>query len=175
MPHTPHRSIRTTRRVPSGMRRPLAARLRATALAVAVTVAAGITGCTSFQPVPATTIPQDREVRVTLTDLAAATLAPALGGGVVAVDGVVRTRDDAGLVVAAAATVQRGGETQDWKGEPVRLRWSDVARIEVRRADRGRTALAALGIVGGALAMAAAMGTDFSLSGRSRGGDRPQQ
>jgi hypothetical protein len=138
----------------------------------ALTTAAG--ACTRYQPVPGGAVPPETEVRVQLTDLAAATLAASLGEGVVAVEGRVRARTDSSLVLVATGTVQRNGDSQSWSGEPVRLALRDVARIETRRTDKPRTALTAAAIVAGAVLLGASLGGS-SFLGSGRGGSRPQQ
>jgi hypothetical protein len=144
--------------------------VRRTAPAFAVAVAQAIaTGCVRYEAVAGGAVPTGRPVRVQLTDLATATLAPTLGAGVVAVDGRVSTRDDTGLVLAAVGTVVRNGDTQPWQGEPVRLAWRDVARVQTPRTDVARTALSALAVVGGAVALGAALSRSSS-GGGGRGG-----
>jgi hypothetical protein len=114
-------------------------------------------------------------VRVELTAVAAETLAARLGADVRAVEGHVRARDAEQVELAVTTTLLRSGGEQAWRGEVVAIPWTGVARVGERTFSRRRTALAAAALVGAATVAALAVGPDFSLAGRGRGGTGPDR
>lgn len=137
--------------------------------------AVSTTGCYRYLPIAPDAVPTDRELRTELTDAASRALAPRLGDGVMAVEGRVHASDSTSVVIAVTGTVQRSGVEQAWRGERVTLARAQVARVRERRLDRRRSLALGAVLVGGAAALAAAMGTDFSLSGSGRGQTSPSR
>jgi hypothetical protein len=133
------------------------------------------TGCFRYVAVAPEVVPTDRELRTELTDAASRSLAPRLGEDVIAVNGRVHAYDTTSVVIAVTGTVQRSGVEQEWRGERVTLAREQVARLSERRFDRRRSLLLGAVLVGGAAALAVAIGTDFLLNGTGRGQTSPSR
>jgi hypothetical protein len=100
-----------------------------------------------YRPVSETAPVATDRVRLTLTDSGAVSLASQLGPATEEVQGRVVTDSAGAYVVSVLGTRRRGGAETDWKGEQVVVPRIFVARAQQRSFSRGRTAIAALGVV----------------------------
>ena len=126
---------------------PLRRASRACALCLA---AAGATGCFGYQSLPANT-PPGLDVRVSLDPTAVASLEGALGPRASLLEGRLVGRTDSTVTVAVRAVTRIGGDEERWSGDPVAVPLRAVERVERRRFDVFRTALAAGGVVAAAV------------------------
>src|SRR5262245_16481624 len=85
-----------------------------------------------------------RRVQLTLTDVGSALLAPMIGPGNEAVEGML-SADTAGVYAIALALVRnRSGVETGWKGELVHVPHTDVSRLEERAFSKRRTVVGSI-------------------------------
>ena len=129
-------------------------------------------GCHRYVPVRAGSIPVGTEVRVELSDGAAARMEGVLGRRLTEVAGELTEWSDRVVVAVPVATT--AGLTDRDLRRPVVLELEEVVGVDVRERDRLRTAILIAGVVAavGSAALAAFTGT---FGGSSTGEDPPEQ
>ena len=148
-------------------------------------LATALGGCYSYGTLPGPTYPAGDLVRVELRPEGAAQLASAIGPQVEWLEGRVDAAsataapDSSGALAplrlrVSALSRATGGEER-WPSEPVSIPAAAVARVGTRRLDVKRTALAVVGVVGGAALVARAMGASEGSGGRVIGGPGGRQ
>lgn len=129
-----------------------------------------LSGCYEYALPRGTATPAPgREVRVALTDMGTATLAPAVGPGVTSLDGRLVSADDSALTVAVESTVKRNGLEDLWKGENVSVPRTQVASLQERSFSRSKTAVVAGIAVGLGAIFYAAFGGNLGGGGNGNG------
>lgn len=140
---------------------------RSVVMAAACLVSVG--GCYSYTPVALDAAPSEQPVRVYFTPSGAERLAPLLGDGPTAVDGLLESRGDSSIVMSVTAVQRTDRDAQPWTGERVTLPSVAVDRIVIRRLDRTRTTIASIA-VGGVLLLARSLFTGSENTGVRPGG-----
>jgi len=150
------------------LRSPVARRL---GLAGAVAFAAqAVGGCYARRPVDSGAVAPGASVVVAISDRGRVSLNGALGEAPEAVEGRLTARTDSTLTLAVTEVESlRGGSTR-WTGDPVTLRLADVAYVQTKRFDRGRSAVVA---VAGLAAVAALVAGISLVVGGGGNGDGP--
>jgi hypothetical protein len=110
-----------------------------------------LAGCYAYRPIDQSSPVGGDRLRLTLTDSGAVSLTPALGPATEQISGQILGDADGAYVVSVLGTRRRGGAETEWKGEQVTVPRVLVARAEVRRFSRTRTALAAVALVAAAV------------------------
>ena len=87
-----------------------------------------------------------------LTDGGSDTLARYVGPGVTSLRGGVVSTEGAAVTLAVTSVMDRSGQQQFWKGEPVRIPRAAVRDFEQRRFSPGRSVLLGAALLGSALA-----------------------
>jgi hypothetical protein len=155
---------RRARRAPAAAR--VVARAALTALAAA--------GCAGYSPAAPAAVPEGARVRVTLTPAGTAALARTpLGPGVVGLEGAwAGSRGDTVRVRADRLDTSAGVPVawNEARGTAVALGPGDVQSVARRRTDRGRTALAAGGVVAAGVAFIAVIRSAGRNGGSTGGG-----
>ena len=132
-------------------RRARRARAAARAVARAALVAMAAPACARYSPAAPAAVPEGARVRVTLTPAGTAALARTpLGPGVVGLEGAwAGARGDTVRVHADRLDTSAGVPVawNEGRGVAVALGPGEVQNVARRRTDRGRTALAAGGVV----------------------------
>ena len=146
--------------------------MRVAVLAVAALMAVG---CHTYEPLVGVTPANGMRIRLQLTDSGSATLSGYIGPQVVEISGRVRSADDRAITLSVSAIKARDGSEPFWKGEPVTIPRSLIARAEEERLAKGRTA----GAAGASLALAVVIARSFGLGGAtdrapSGGGGSPR-
>ena len=103
-----------------------------------------VAGCYVYRPAVETGVPAGGEVRITLTDLGTANLAPQVGPSMEALDGRMVEQSQASYIVAVSSTRRRDGIDVGWRGEHVTVPTELIARFEQRRFSRTRTLIMSL-------------------------------
>jgi hypothetical protein len=114
-------------------------------------------GCYRYVPVGGDVGVGERVV-LDVTDVGRVGLSERLGPGVLAIEGVLREVVDTVYVVSVWALRSVNGERVRWSGEVVRVGRGYVGGMRRREVDRARTWLAAGGVVGGVVLLAATQG-----------------
>lgn len=130
-----------------------------------------VAGCYTRQPVEAGAVPPGTTVVATISDRGRVSLNGSLGESPGTVEGRLTTRTDSTLTLAVTGVESLRGVSSKWTGDVVTLRLNDVAFVQSKRLDRGRTAL----VVVGAVAAVAALVTGVALAvgNRNSGDDGP--
>lgn len=133
-----------------------------------------LAGCYAYHPVTSSTPADARDqIRLTLTDSGAVTLASQLGPATEEVSGRVVTDSGGAYVMSVLGTRRRGGAESDWKGERVTVPRILVAHAEERRFSVKRTALASVAVLAAAIgAREAFWGPGGVFGGAPSGGSR---
>lgn len=133
---------------------------------VIITTALLGSGCYTYLPLRSAEPRPGMRVSAELTDSGSATLGEYLGREATAVRGQVTAVADTALEVSVASVQTRNGQESFWKGEPVSLRRSLIARLRERRLAKGGTLF-----VGGAIVAGLVLAVD-AVSGGIFGGDK---
>ena len=140
---------------PFSLRSPFGRRL---GLAGATAFAAqAVAGCYARQPVDAGAVQPGVVVVAAVSDRGRVSLNGALGDAPATVEGRLTTRTDSTITLAVREVESLRGTSSKWAGEPITLRLSDVAYVQTKRLDRGRTALVAIAAVAAVAAATAAV------------------
>jgi hypothetical protein len=110
------------------------------------------TGCYQYQDSPTDAVRPGQVVHVTLTPAAAAALASAIGPNAASVDGRVLSRAGADVTIAVTQIARTEGPEQFLQNEPLTFSLAGASALGVRSWDKGRTLLAAGGIVAAVVA-----------------------
>ena len=122
--------------------------------------------CYSYLPLRTPEPRPGMRVSAELTDSGSASLGEYIGRDATAVQGRLVAVADTALEVSVVSVRSRNGQESFWKGEPVTLRRSLIARLRERRLAKGGTLL-----VGGAIVAGFALAID-ALAGGILGGDK---
>ena len=129
--------------------------------------------CHGYAPITVETAPANAPVRVALTDRGSADLAALLGPRTRVVRGHVADRADSVVVLRVTGVQREGADEEAWRGEPVRVPLSAVARIERETLSRPRSALLAGGVVAVLALAVSALGRGEAVRGGPGGGTPP--
>ena len=140
--------------------------MRVAVLAVAALLAVG---CHTYEPLVGVTPVEGMRVLVQLTDAGSTTLSGYIGPQVVELRGRVSSADSVAILLSVSTVKTRDGSEPFWKGEIVTIPRALIARTELERLAKARTA----GAAGAGLALVVAIARGFGLGGSSdapRGG-----
>lgn len=145
---------------------------RRTGLAGAVAFAGhAVAGCYARQPVDAGGVQPGAVVVAAVSDRGRVALNGALGESPATVEGRLTARTDSSITLAVTEVESIRGVASRWVGEPVTLRTADLAYVQTKRLDRGRTALV---VVAGVAAVAALVaGVSLAVGNRDNGDGPP--
>ena len=115
-------------------------RVRVSKAVVAVLASLAGSGCFGYYQ-PITTDLAGRRIQVSLNDSGSVVLAPRLGPGVEAVQGLLAADSANQYVVSVLTTRRRDGQESDWRGERVVVPYALVSSVSERRFSRARTAV----------------------------------
>jgi hypothetical protein len=119
------------------------------------------TACYDYHPTTGTATDAGTPVRVSLTDRGSVELAPLIGPQVMKLDGTLVSVEDTAVVIRVSSVINRVGYSSSWSGEQLRVPRSDVAGIERRSLNKGKSWL----IGGGSVAAVALASLSFNLIG----------
>jgi hypothetical protein len=125
--------------------------------------------CYHYSPVQEVRAEAGHEVRLHLTDRASVDLADQIGPRVEVVEGELLAVSDTAYTLRMSAAFARGNVETPWAGERVTFARGDVARVERKSFDRGRSFVIGGGAVAGALLAGIAFNS-LGGSGNSRRG-----
>jgi len=108
-------------------------------------------GCQVYTPISLSSQVARDDIRLTLTDGAAADLARSLGVGVSQLEGHVDAVTDSTIVFRIANVTRVSGSDEKWSGEPVAIPRRDVATVERRSISVARSVIVGGAIVAGAV------------------------
>lgn len=131
-----------------------------------VTGALLASACYTYLPLRTPEPRPGMRVSADLTDSGSASLGEYLGRDAAAVQGRVTGVADTALEVAVVSVRSRNGQESFWRGEPVSVRRSLIARVRERRLAKGGTLF-----VGGAILAGLVLAVD-AVAGGIFGGDR---
>jgi hypothetical protein len=137
----------------------------------AVLVGAAVSGagaCYSYAPAASTPAP-GATVSLALTDAGRVALGPSIGDAARSLEGVVESVRDSGFALRMRSVSYVNGQTNNWTGERLMVPRQHVTNARERRFSRGRTALVAVGAVGGIIAFIASR----NLLGSGTSVDKP--
>jgi hypothetical protein len=133
-----------------------------------VLFAVTVGGCYRYRPIDSPAGAIGREVSIELSDRGTVSVSQALGSGVAAVEGTLRSADTSAVTVSLSKVFRRGDrDPTDYVGETVTLVAGDMRAVSVRELSRSRTALFA----GGTAAIAAAAAAAIVNAGGQAQGD----
>jgi hypothetical protein len=127
--------------------------------------------CFDYGQMPRDHLMVGRDVRITLTPDGRSTLASKVGTDVRSITGKLKTVDSAGVTVAMSRTILLDNSEASWNGEVVLIPSPDIAQIEQRKIQGGKT-IALVAIVTGvtvAVALSVGLSTTSSQSGSANG------
>lgn len=139
--------------------------MRVAVFAIAALLAGG---CHTFEPLVGVTPAEGMRIRLLLTDSGSTTLSGYLGPQVTELRGRVKSADSNAITLSVSTIKARDGSEPFWRGEPVTIPRSLVARAEEERVAKGRSA----GAAGAGLALAIVLARTFGLGGASDSGPR---
>ena len=113
---------------------------------------AALAGCYVYRPLDSVEPRVGTRVSADLTDGGSDTLARYVGPGVTSLRGGVLNAERAAVTLAVTSVMDRSGQQQFWKGEPVRIPRAAVRDFEQRRFSPGRSVLLGAALLGSALA-----------------------
>lgn len=129
-----------------------------------------LTGCYDYRVTQPTTSSTGTQVRVELSDQGTIAVRPALGDGVIRVEGIVRDATSEHLTVSLVNVQRRNERAVQWNGDVLTLAPADMREVRVRTFNRTKTLFTAIGsgaaVIGGIVAIAKATG----LAGGDGGG-----
>jgi hypothetical protein len=113
--------------------------------------AALVAACTTFQPMPRASVQGGALVRARLSQLGSAQLAPSIGPTVDAIDGVVRSVSDTGVVFAMHGVLRSSGAYAEWNNEPLYVQHGQIDHYELARPSRLKSGLLATALIAAAV------------------------
>lgn len=130
-----------------------------------------VAGCHVYKVADVASVQPGTAVVASISDRGRVDLNGALGTSPATVEGKLTGRTDSTLVLAVTQITSISGERTTWTGDVVTLRLSNVAGVQTKRVDRGRSAVA---IMAGVAAVAAVVaGVSIAVNNRGGGGDGP--
>jgi len=133
--------------------------------------ALSLSACYTYLPLRTPEPRVGTRVAVQLTDSGSARLGEYLGRDADAVEGRVAAVSDTAVALSVISVRARDGQQAYWKGEPISLRRSLIARVRERRLAKGGTLLVGMGFAAGALLAVDAL--SGGIFGTDRGGPPP--
>ena len=133
--------------------------------------AQAVAGCYARRPVEAGAAAPGVVVVATVSDRGRVALNGSLGESPATVEGRLTGRTDSTLTLAVTEVESLRGVSSKWAGEAITLRSADVAYVQTKRLDRGRTALVA--VAAAAAVAAVAVAVSLIVGDRNGGGDDP--
>jgi len=109
---------------------------------------AALAGCYVYRPLDTVEPRVGTRVSADLTDGGSDTLARYVGPGVTSLRGGVVSTEGAAVTLAVTSVMDRSGQQQFWKGEPVRVPRAAVRDFEQRRLSLGRSVLLSAALLG---------------------------
>jgi hypothetical protein len=128
--------------------------------------------CFDYADAPRDRLAVGREVRITLTPDARTTLASKVGTQVRSITGRLRTVDSSTATVAMERTMLLDNSEASWNGETVQIPMADIAQVEQKKMQGGKT-IALVAIVTGvtvAVALSVGLSTTSNQNGSVNGG-----
>lgn len=123
--------------------------------------------CFEYGGGPVDHVPTGRDIRVTLTPEARTTLGSRIGAQVKSVNGIVRSADTSGVLIAMSRTTLVDGTEAPWNGDTITIPSKDIALIEQRKLSGSKTLVLAAIIAGLTAAVAVSIGVATSTSSSS--------
>lgn len=130
---------------------------RIKALAAAALLLPSATGCYEAHAVSTSVLPAGTQVSLAITDRGRVALGPQMGEGVLRLNGRVADASDSAYVVRVSSVDYVAAPTGHWAGEEVKVPRDYIASVAERRLSRKRSWLMAGIVVGGIVALAAAI------------------
>jgi hypothetical protein len=127
--------------------------------------------CFDYADAPRDRLVVGREVRLTLTPDARTTLASKVGTQVRSITGRLRTVDSSSVTVAMMQTMLLDNSEASWNGEVVQIPTADIAEVEQKKVQAGKT-IALVALVTGvtvAVALSVGLSTSSSQNGSASG------
>lgn len=145
---------------------------RAAPRAVSVCLLASfvLSACYRTSPLPSPQPEPGTRIVAELTRQGSVEMAPTIGSGVHAVEGIAAGARDGGLDISLLRVIQNGGTGVQWNREVVRFPTTALSSVGERRLDRTRTYVAA----GGLTVLAVVLGRIFASSIFEGSGDDGQ-
>ena len=109
---------------------------------------AALAGCYVYRPLDTVEPQVGTRVSADLTDGGSDTLARYVGPGVTSLRGGVVSTEGAAVTLAVTSVMDRSGQQQFWRGEPVRVPRAAVRDFEQRRLSLGRSVLLSAALLG---------------------------
>ncbi len=109
---------------------------------------AALAGCYVYRPLDTVEPRVGTRVSADLTDGGSDTLARYVGPGVTSLRGGVVSTEGAAVTLAVTSVMDRSGQQQFWRGEPVRVPRAAVRDFEQRRLSLGRSVLLSAALLG---------------------------
>ena len=109
---------------------------------------AALAGCYVYRPLDTVEPQVGTRVSADLTDGGSDTLARYVGPGVTSLRGGVVSTEGAAVTLAVTSVMDRSGQQQFWRGEPVRVPRAAVRDFEQRRLSLGRSVLLGAALLG---------------------------
>jgi len=109
---------------------------------------AALAGCYVYRPLDTVEPRVGTRVSADLTDGGSDTLARYVGPGVTSLRGGVVSTEGAAVTLAVTSVMDRSGQQQFWRGEPVRVPRAAVRDFEQRRLSLGRSVLLGAALLG---------------------------
>ncbi len=129
-----------------------------------------LTACYQYTATPVADAPTAREVRVALTEDAAARLAATLGPRAAVLEGRVVARSDTAIDLAVETIRRTNGSEESWGNARVVLPRAALASVQVQRFAAVRTAAVVVGAVVGSILIGRSFQDGEDIG---RGGGRP--
>jgi hypothetical protein len=114
-----------------------------------MSVVAANSACYAYVPAQTTAQPGEH-VGLLVTDEGRVALRDQMGAGVDRIEGILLDTSGEEYLLQVAKVRNVGGTTSHWTGEHIRIRPSNIARVETRKVSGRKTALTVGGIVVGA-------------------------
>ena len=112
---------------------------------------AALAGCYVYRPLDSVEPRVGTRVSADLTDGGSDTLARYVGPGVTSLRGGVLNAERAAVTLAVTSVMDRSGQQQFWKGEPVRVPRAAIRDFAQRRLSLGRSVLLGAALLGSSL------------------------
>lgn len=139
-----------------------------------VTLAVLSSGCYTYRPLSLDAPPATGSaVRVELTDRGTSDVTPAIGPGVLVLEGaLLASGEREGIRIAVASLQRRGEGATQWTGQELALTRDDIRVASERQLSRGRSIAAATGFTAAGVALLVAIARATGLVSGSPGGPK---
>lgn len=124
-------------------------------------------GCYSYLPVQDTPPAPGRNVGITLNDRGRQLTGERLGPDAERIDGIIVSQSEASVTVSVNRVRSMRGSSSIWAGEQVEIPREGIRGFQERQLSKGRTAMLAVGLVVGAVAIASLISLTVGGNGRT--------